>query len=95
MIFNDDFWIEKKVPRVSRFSFDRTFRMISSRIFLVAAMLSMICKLVISFFSMFLLVLSFSVWTTLASSRTWAAASVSYQPSMRFNIAISPFFFRI
>lgn len=83
------------ISRVSLFSLERTLRMMSSLIFLVAAMLSMICRLVISFFSMFLLVLSFSVCTTLASSRTCAAAYVYYQFSFPFRMAISPFFLRI
>jgi hypothetical protein len=96
MVLDDDFYIRRFVPRVSRFSLDRILRMMSSRIFLVAAMLSMICRLVIYFFSMFLLVLSLSVWITLLISRMCEATyEFYYHPSFFFSSAISPPFFRI
>lgn len=68
MVFDDNFWIRSELPKVSRFSLDLIFRMISYLIFLVAAMLSMICRFVIYFLSMFLFVLSFRVWMTLLIS---------------------------
>ena len=78
MVFDDDFLIRIVVPRVSLFSFDLILRMISSRIFLVAAMLYMIWRLVISFLSMFLFVLSLRVWITFAISFIWFMISMFY-----------------
>lgn len=56
------------ISRVSRFYFDLTFLIMSSRIFLVAAIDYMICKLVIYFFKVFLLVDNFKVLMTLDKS---------------------------
>lgn len=96
MVLDNDFYINTLVPRVSRFYLERILRMMSSRIFLVAAMLSMICKFVISFFSMFLLVLSLRVWITLLISRMCDATyKFYYHPSFFFSNAISPPFLRI
>lgn len=61
MIFNYNLCIYTIVPNVSLFSFDLILRIMSYLIFLVAAMLYIICKFVISFFNMFLFVLSLSV----------------------------------
>jgi hypothetical protein len=63
---------------VSLFSFDRIFRMMSSRIFFVAAMLSIICRFVIYFFNMFLFVLSFRVWIVLLCSLMMLTVSGIY-----------------
>ena len=96
MIFNDNFLIRWYVPRVSRFYFDRILRMISSLIFFVAAMLSIIWRFVIYFFSIFLFVLSFRVWITLLISLIWLTVSgLSSQPSVFLRRTISPLFFRI
>lgn len=96
VVLDDDFWIGEELPKVSLFSLERILRMMSSRIFLVAAMLSMIWRLVISFLSMFLLVLSFSVWITLLISFIVLLTSTSYShPSFFFISAISPLFLRI
>ncbi len=59
------------IYKVSRFYLERILRMMSSRIFFVAAMLYMIWRLVIYFLSMFLLVLSLRVWMTLVISLMW------------------------
>jgi len=61
------FLSKKEVHRVSRFYFERTLRIISYLIFFVAAMLYIIWRFVIYFFSMFLFVLSLRVWTTFES----------------------------
>jgi hypothetical protein len=84
------------ISRVSRFYFDLIFLIMSSRIFLVAAIDYMICKLVIYFFKVFLLVDNFKVLMTLDKSLTWAWISwFSYQPYVFLNRTISPCFFLI
>lgn len=60
------------ISKVSLFYLDLIFFRIYSRIFLVAAIDSMICKFVISFLSVFLLVESFKVLITLDKSLIWA-----------------------
>lgn len=60
-------WFFMMIYRNYRFYFDFTFFGISSRIFLVDVILSISCKFVISFFSMFFWVLSFNVWIVLVS----------------------------
>ncbi len=52
---------KKDVQRVSRLYLERTLRIMSYLIFFVTAILYMICRLVISFFSIFLFVLNFRV----------------------------------
>lgn len=81
---------------VSLFYFDLIFLIMSSLIFFVAVILSIICKLVIYFFSIFLFVLNFNVCTTLLSYLIcpiiWILSS---HPSFFFSRAIYPFFLRI
>ena len=68
--------------------------MISSLIFFVLVMLSIICKFVIYFFKLFLFVLSFSVVISFIISLT-ASPSVSSQFSFFLIRASSPCFFLI
>jgi hypothetical protein len=65
---NSKTWFLMIIYKVSRFYLDLIFLIMSSRIFLVAAIDSMIWRLVISFFSVFLLVDNFRVLITLDKS---------------------------
>jgi len=78
VVLDDDLCIGTMLHKVSLFYLDLILRMMSSLIFFVAAMLYMICRLVISFLSMFLFVLSLRVWITLLISRIWAVISPFY-----------------
>lgn len=100
-IYNSIFWSSKTwfliiISKVSRFYFDFIFFIISSRIFLVAAMDYMIWRLVISFFKVFLFVESLSVLITRDKSFICDCMSwLSSHPSVFFIRTIYPCFFLI
>lgn len=96
MIFNDNFYIEQNVHKTYRFYLDFIFFIISSLIFLVVVILSIICKFVIYFFKLFLFVLSFRVEITFESSFIVSRSCwFSYQFSFFLSKAIYPCFFFI